>query len=429
MQTHSPLRRYPSLEMPYILPVREQALVIERILRTRLACILPRLMREEGIDMWLVICNEDNHDPIFNTLIPMDTWAPITQILAFCLNADDSVDCINISLTKLKGIYQDIWSLSNPDDQWACLKKLVKERNPKTIGINESADIWAADGLTSILKQKLVTTLGARYTSRLKSAERLGVRWLETLIDEEIELYERTAAISHTIIAEAYSPAVLTPGVTTTEDLQWYYWQRAVDLGLTYSFTPFFGLQRSEEMKQRYDPADRIIRQGDVLHCDVGVIYLRLYSDHQEMAYVLRGGESQAPQGLTDTLHMGNRLQDILLGEMKPGLSGNEILNAALARAHEEGLSNPRIYTHSIGYFLHEPGPLIGLPWEQKDTDARGNVKLEYNTCFSIELGVTCAIPEWNDQSVRFSIEQDAVFTDHGIYYFDGRQTELHLIG
>jgi Xaa-Pro aminopeptidase len=387
------------------------------------------VMKETGFDMWLVICNEDNHDPIFNTMIPFDTWAPITQMLVFTRKPDGSVERLNVSITGLHGLYEDKWKLNDTEDQWTRLANLIKERAPKKIGINEAETEWAADGLTSTLKQKLVKALGPQYAKRLVSAEKLGIRWLETMVEEELEVYERTAAIAHAIIAECYSPDVITPGVTTTDDVRWHYWQRVNSLGLNISFTPFFGFQRSDEMKKRFDPADRIIRHGDLLHCDVGLIYLRLISDHQEMAYVLRPGETDAPKGMKAGLKMANRLQDILMGEFKQGRSGNEILNKALAKAHREKLSNPKIYTHSIGHFLHEPGPLIGLPWEQKDTGARGEVTLNYNTCFSIELGVRCPLKEWGDQIVAFPLEQDAMYTKQGAQFIDGRQTDFHLIG
>ena len=429
MSTHTPARPAPSAARPTVLPLRRQSEAIENLLRIRLDRLLPRLMKETGFDMWLIVCHEDNHDPVFNTLIPFDTWAPILQMLVFSLRPDGSVERMNISMTDFRGLYEDRWKRTDPEDQWARLKRIVKERDPGKIGIDEAGIIWAADGLTSTLKQRLLKALGARYAGRLASAESLCVRWLESFVEEQLSAYERTVALAHDVIAATYTSAVITPGVTTMDDLRWHYWESVNGLGLACSFTPFFGFQRSEEMKKRFGPEDRVIRHGDLLHCDVGLTYLRLISDHQEMAYVLRPGESDAPRGLKDGLRMANRLQDILVGEMKAGRSGNEILNRALRKARQEKLANPKIYTHSIGHFLHEPGPLIGLPWEQKDCGGRGEVVLNHDTCFSIELGVRCPVPEWNGQAVGFSIEQEAAFTVDGAQFIDGRQTAFHLIG
>ncbi|HOX38142.1 MAG TPA: M24 family metallopeptidase [Candidatus Brocadiia bacterium] len=429
MSTHAPElpRSIPSC--PRILPVREQARVVNDLLRLRLDRLLPQVMQETGFDTWIIVCNEDNHDPVFNAMIPFDTWAPILQIIAFCLNPDGTVDRLNISLTNLKDMYQRKWDLNAADDQWTTLVKILRDRRPKRIGINQSDVIWAADGLTATLKERLVAALGPKLSARMESAEKLCVRWLETFIEEELPVYEQAVRLTHHIIAETFSTSVITPGVTTTTDLRWFFWQSLADRGLTYSFTPFFDVQRSDEMKKRFDPADGVIRQGDLIHCDVGLIYMRFITDLQENAYVLRTGESDAPQGLRDALSQTNRLQDIFMGEFRQGLTGNQILNTALAKAREAGLSNPRIYSHSVGRFLHEPGPLIGLPWEQNDTGARGEVNLDYDTCFTMELGVRHPVQEWGGQLVSMSCEQDIVFRRDGATCLDGRQTRLHLIG
>ena len=64
-----------------IMSVKRQVEITTKILRKRLDKILPIAIREAGIDMWLVICQEDNLDPIYKTMIPMDTWPKVLQIL------------------------------------------------------------------------------------------------------------------------------------------------------------------------------------------------------------------------------------------------------------------------------------------------------------------------------------------------------------
>jgi hypothetical protein len=221
---------------------------------------------------------------------------------------------------------------------------------------------------------------------------------------------------------------VITPGVTTPEDLRWYYWQTTTDLGLPVSFPPFFRKHRSKADIQRWGEQDAVSRPGDLVHCDVGVKYLRLLTDHQEMAYVLKPDETDAPKGFHQGMAQANRLQDIFTNTWEKGLSGNEILSAALALAHDEGLYKPKIYSHSLSFYLHEPGPLMGLPWEQVLCPGRGDVRMNHNTVYTVELSVTCPVPEWDEQEITFALEQDAVFLESGVVYLDGRQTRLHLI-
>jgi len=409
-----------------VLPVREQCRVVGDILARRLDTLLPAVMRETGFDMWLVICNEDNHDPVFRTIMPWDVWAPILQIVVF-FDRGDSVERLNVSITDVGDLMTSAWRLDADEDQWATLRRVVHERNPRRIGINVSPNIWAADGLTASLRDRLVEALGDDVASRLTSAEPLCIRWLETRLPHELALYEQACVIAHEVIAERFSRKTITPGVTTTEDLRWSYWQAVTDLGLPLSFPAFYRVHRSPAARDIYGEGGPI-QPGDLLHCDVGLEYLRLITDHQEMAYVLGSGETEAPEGLRAGIAEANRLQDVFVSCWREGATGNEILADALGRAREAGIAKPKIYSHSLSHYLHEPGPLMGLPWEQENTGARGEVVMHYDTCYTVELSVTCPVSEWDDAEVTFALEQDAAFTRDGTVFVDGRQTQLHLV-
>jgi hypothetical protein len=413
---------------PSVLPVRDQARVVNDILlERRFETLLPRFMRETNIDMWLIVCHEDNHDPVFRTMIPWQAWTPILQIVVL-FDTGSEVERINISRTNMCGLMPPgAWDPLGEVDQWECLRKIVAERAPRCIGINQSDVIWGADGLTAALKEKLFATLGD-HAARCVSAEPLAIRWLETRLPEELVLYEQANHIAHALIARTFSRDVVTPGVTTTDDLEWAYWQMVADLGLVVSFKPFYRLFRSDHARQQWPIEDKVVRPGDMLHCDVGIHYLRLTTDHQELAYVLHPGETEAPEGLRAGLAEGLRLQDIFTGCWEVGLSGNQILSRALSQAHEQGISNPKIYSHSLGHYLHEPGPLMGLPWIQTDIPGRGDVVMRHDTVYTVELSVEQAVPEWGNMPVRFMLEQDAAITAQGVHYIDGRQTAFHLI-
>ncbi len=413
---------------PSVLGVRSQARVVNNLLRRRLHELLPGLMRESGFDMWLIVCWEDNYDPVFKTMVPWDCWAPILQILVFFDEGEpNEIERLNISLTDLGDLMRSEWSLDVVDDQWSVLRRVIEERNPRRIGINESPVFWAADGLSSALKAKLVETLGEEFSRRLESAEQLAIRWLETRLGSELELYEQACAVAHDLISSTFTRTVVTPGVTTTDDLRWHYWQAATDLGLPVSFPPFFRIHRSPENRELWG-GDDVVHAGDMVHCDVGVKYLRLLTDHQELAYVLRPGESAAPEGLRRGLAEANRLQEIFIGCWAEGATGNEILAVALSKARQRNVSGPKIYSHSLSHYLHEPGPLMGLPWEQSHCPGRGDVAMRYDTCYTVELSVTAPVPEWGGEPVTFALEQDACFSRDGVRFIDGRQTDFHLI-
>jgi len=413
---------------PKVLSMQERCDVVNSILRKRLDTILPMVMRETGFDMWLILCWEDNHDPVFASMLPMDTWTPILQILVFYELPDGTMERINLSRTKMHDLYDMPYTVQKPEQQWPWLREVIEARDPKRIAINQGDVIWAADGLSATLKEKLIETLPEKYVQRLESGEDLCRRWFETLSDQEMELYPHVVSVAHSLLREIYSRRTIVPGVTTTDDLLWAYWQRCADLGLERSFTGRFSIVRSDQAKEMYGAGDNIIRHGDMVGCDVGIKYLRLITDTKEWVYVRREGEVDAPDGLKKLMADGNRLQDIYVGEFVQGRTGNEILQAVLTKARQAGLMNPRVYSHSCGLLLHEPGPLIGHPFEQEFWAGRGEVELNYDSAFVAELSVDGVVPEWGGQTVRFPQEAQVMFTREGVHFIDGRQTEFYLV-
>ncbi|MGB8952104.1 MAG: M24 family metallopeptidase [Candidatus Aminicenantales bacterium] len=410
--------------MPSILTMPERAQVCDDWLKIRLERVLPEIMRRENFDMWVVICREYNEDPVYLTLVPSAAMsARRLSMLVFYDRGQEGVERLTVSRYGIKGFYRSVWEPEKVD-QWQCLARVIRERNPQRIGINESDTFAFGDGLSATLKQKLLQVLGPEYISRLHSAEKLAVGWLEKRTPEELEVYPHIVAIAHQIIAEAFSNTVITPGVTTTTDVVWWMRERIAGLKLQTWFQPSISIQRPKDSAYTESP---VIHKGDLLHCDMGITYLGLNSDTQELAYVLRKGEEDVPPGLKQALAQGNRLQDILLGEFKEKRTGNEILAAALKKAREEGLK-PSIYTHPLGFHGHAAGPTIGL-WDKQDgVPGAGDYPLYFDTGFSIELNVLANVAEWGNKEIQIALEEDVVYTSSGIYFLDGRQTKYYLI-
>ena len=415
--------------LPQVLSARQRDEVITHHLRQRLDTILPLAMREAGLDMWLIICQEDDLDPVFKSMIPMNTWTPILQMLIFYDRGEDGgIERINLSATDTHDLYERPWTGRRFPEQWEILAQIVEKRDPQRIGLNIGETIWAGGGLTYNLHQQILRHLPERYHERLVSAEAACTRWLMTLSETQLQVYPHVLSISRHIIANCYSRACVTPGVTTTDDLEWAYWQQCLDLGFEQAFKPYFRIIRSQADQAIYPLQDKVIRPGDLLHCDVGLRYLRLITDHQIVAYVRRNGEQDAPAGLRNLLVETNRLQQIYLNEFQVGLTGNELLANILSSTRKQGIKSPRIYSHSVGLCLHEPGPLIGLPWEQERCPGRGDVRLQYNTCYTMELSIEDTVPEWGDQSVLLSTEHVVKFTETGCEPMGPVQCTYHLI-
>lgn len=409
-----------------VLTHREQNELVTPWIRARFDRVLPGLMERTGIDMWIIPTREYNEDPVFASMSPLTYFASRRRTILVFFNPGGGkpVERYSIGRFDYDRLYTQV--PSSNDGQYDTLGKLVREKNPAVIGINES-DAWNhADGITANEKRRLLAALGPDFSARVKSAEMLAVGWLETKLPEELEAYRHVMKVAHLVIREAFSNQVITPGKTTTQDVVWWMRQRVAELGLGSWFHPSITIWRKGDKLATVKGG--IIQPGDMLHTDFGIVYLGFSTDTQHNAYVLLPGETDAPQGLKDGLKKGNRLQDLTLLAARPGRTGNQALAEALAQARKEGMI-PSIYCHAIGYHGHAAGTPIGMTDYQEGVPVRGEYSFRSDTWSSIELNVTHSVPEWDNAPVRFALEEDAALKEDGTWdWIDGRQTEFYLI-
>ena len=417
-----------------VLSEREQSRVVDEILHERFTVLLPQLMERTGIDMWVVISREYNEDPVLKTMLP-STWLSARRTTMLVFNYDPKTKTVEKSAIARYNVGEAIkaaWDMQKFPDQWDALMDLISQKNPKKIGLNISKDYGHADGLDHTHHDLFMKKLPAALQSRVVSAEPLAVAWLESRTEREMQVYPQLVKISHDIIAEAFSAKVITPGVTTTDDLVWWFRQKLTSLGLTTWFHPSVAVQRSDSTSFEHlrsfsnRPKDDLIRPGDLLHVDFGITYLRLNTDVQQHAYVLRPGETDAPASIKKAFAYSNRLQDILTAQFKTGRTGNQMLLAALAQAKSEGIV-PSIYTHPLGLHGHAAGPTIGMWDMQQGVPGSGDYPLYPHTAYSIELNSSTFIPEWG-KDIRIMLEEDGFFDGKTFRYIGGRQEKLLLV-
>jgi len=416
-----------------ILSLRQQADIRNAWLKYRLDHVLPALMEREGFDMWLVIAREYNEDPVVMTLLPQPVMSARRRtILVFYRQPDGTVERLTVSRYDIPGFYESVWNPDEEPDQYDALARVITERNPQTIGINISDNFAFADGLSHSQHTYLFALdKNGDLRHKMKSAVRLCVGWLETRTPDEFLAYPSIIEIGHAIIAEAFSSRVITPSITTTDDVVWWMREKMAQFGLQAWFHPTVEIQAHGTPFHAINIKDagrKVILPGDLLHCDMGFYYLGLASDQQQHAYVLKVDETDAPPGLKDALVQGNRLQDILMHTIRVGRTGNDILADTLSHAKAEGIT-PSVYSHPIGYHGHAAGPTIGLWDNQARVIGTGDYEVNDNTAYSIELNIITPVPEWDGQEVRIMLEEDAVLQDGVMRWLHGRQTTFHLIG
>lgn len=417
-----------------ILDQRERAVKINEILKYRFENLLPKLMDQAEIDMWILISREYNEDPVLKTMLPAE-WlnARRRTILVFYRNNDKSyLDKLAVARYNFGENIISAWDKETQPNQWKRLNEIIEERNPKKIGLNFSKHFNIADGLDKTDYEEFIENISEKNRKKIVSAQKLATSWIETRTNKEMEIYEQIVTITKEIINEAFSMNVIQIGKSTTSDLEWWMRQKVTDLGLSTWFQPSVDIQRNSEANENHlrsfsnRPMENIIQKGDLLHCDFGITYLRLNSDCQQMAYILNDDEVDVPLFLKKAFKDANLLQDILTSNFIVGDSGNEILLNSLSKAKEMGL-RPSIYTHPLGSYGHSSGPTIGMWDAQNGVEGTGDYPLNYNTVYAIELNNTSFIKEWN-RDIRIMVEEAGFFGIDGHKYVNGRQKNIKII-
>lgn len=415
-----------------IMSMQERARYIDAMTEKRIQTLLPKLMADTNIDMWILISREYNEDPILKTMLPA-TWlsARRTTILVLA-KAANGVNSYAVAPYKVGSTFEKAWDKQNTENQWDALVDLIDKHQPNTIALNQSEDWAHADGLVATDKQAFLSNLPEKYKGKIVSSEPLAVAWLEQRLPEELEEFKQLVGLAQAIIAEGFSNKTITVGKTTTEDIIWWFRERVAGLKLQTWFHPSVSIQRMNGAKFDHENSftngygSNVVLPGDLLHVDFGLSYLRLNTDTQQHAYILKENETDTPEYLKEALRKANKLQDIFTDNFKAGSTGNQVLKKSRADAIAAGL-NPTIYTHPLGYHGHAAGTTLGMWDSQGGVSGSGDYPLHLNTAYSIELNNAVFVKEWGKE-IRIMLEEDAFFDRSGVWYLHGRQENFHLI-
>lgn len=419
-------------------PLREQASIQQDWALRRVTEVIPMLMREHGVDMWILSMQEYGEDPVFWAIKAPTTFAARRRSIYVFFDRGPGQELERLALGggSQGGVFEAYQS-SRPsprgdqaelvgDEQWRLLRELVEDRDPKVVAVNMDEDWAFADGLGAGEWEALQRALGPTYLSRVKRVPRLAVEFIAHRLPDMMPAYLEREETVHAIISQAFSNAVITPGVTTTEDVQWWLREKVQELGMTTWFHPSVDVQRAGEIPP--SGAGVVIQPGDLLWTDFGTVAMNLHTDTQHLGYVRGPGETEVPAGLRQCMAASNRMQDIVLAEMEVGRTGNEILARARATMEDEGI-NGTIYSHPIGDHGHGAGPLIGRWDAQEGVPVRGEIPLRASTWHSIELQARYAIPEWGGKEASCRQEEEAFVAEDGTrHWVYPRQTKFHLV-
>ena len=388
--------------------LKEQYALKDQCLKERLEIILPQVMEDADVDMWIVASKEYHEDPTFKAMVPAE-YLTARRITMFAFSKDaDGIHRYSLSMPdkSVAKFYESKWQFGK-EDQMVALKRLIEEKDPKRIALNMSKEFAVCDGFSIGLYQMFKESLGEDIMNKMVNDDLLAMKFMEIRTPTELKLMPEVMSVAHDIMERMYTTDVIKPGITTTNDLEWFMKEEVNKLGLSYWFEPTMDLQRKNGDESRYDSC--VIQKGDLLHCDFGIYYMNMCTDTQRLGYVAKDDEETMPQYLLDGMKVGNRFQDIVRENMIPGRTGNEVFEAAMKQAKEEGIQ-AMLYSHPCNMYGHGPGPTIGLFSNQNAIPVKGDVKLSNNTVYALELNVKV-------DDYYYFLEETVALADDGVNF------------
>ena len=387
---------------------KEQYALKDQCLKERLEIILPQVMEDADVDMWIVASKEYHEDPTFKAMVPAE-YLTARRITMFAFSKEaDGIHRYSLSMPdkSVAKFYESKWQFGK-EDQMVALKRLIEEKDPKRIALNMSKEFAVCDGFSIGLYQMFKESLGEDIMNKMVNDDLLAMKFMEIRTPTELKLMPEVMSVAHDIMERMYTTDVIKPGITTTNDLEWFMKEEVNKLGLSYWFEPTMDLQRKNGDESRYDSC--VIQKGDLLHCDFGIYYMNMCTDTQRLGYVAKDDEDTMPQSLLDGMKVGNRFQDIVRENMIVGRTGNEVFEAAMKQAKEEGIQ-AMLYSHPCNMYGHGPGPTIGLFSNQNAIPVKGDVKLSNNTVYALELNVKV-------DDYYYFLEETVALADDGVNF------------
>ena len=423
-----------------IAPMRERVQQMEAFWKQKKAEVLPLIMREQGVDFWIVRNDEagryyNNEGPVYTSLLPAN-YEGMTFPSQHVPPGSQATPRIMVFFDDGNDIeYHEPRDLRE-------LEELMEKLNPERIAISYDNSVRLLDALTA-------------YRGSLVDSWTLGVRWLETMVPAQIDAYRSVQGIANELIAEGFSNAAITPGVTTTDDLNWWFRQRMLELDIEYENHPSIRLQRRPEYIKKYageahefehgavgNGQNVVIRPGDVITIDSDIFMLGLVTDSHQHVYILDDGETEVPASLQTALEIVNALQDEYAKEFIIGRTGKEIVAATdeIERPNrvvesEMAFHPPPMYFRRYllgGYMFSHKTYVAGMtsgPGYYPSSIVSNDHQLHENTLYAYEPHTWVQVDGWGPQGIELGMGQIVVADADGLHYLNrSQQKDWHVV-
>jgi Xaa-Pro aminopeptidase len=400
------------------------------IRKKRIQELLPSAMERADVDVWMVICRENNNDPMAlhiggenaggtSFYVFYESNGKVKSVV-FCSFGEVT------ALTEL-GLHDSIISVSRGQDVFELATNFVKNVDPEKIAINISNSNSTADGLSHSQYQKLANNFGEDWEEKLVSSEELVYEWLSIKLPAEVEIMRKAAEITAQWEVEAYKTIVA--GKTTDAEVADFLNEKIKAYGFEDGWNPEQNPNVNSGPDRGHSHAtNKVIMPGDVIQTDFGIkVYGIWVTDIQRFAYVLKEGDNSAPEDIQRYWDVAKRGHRLVFENMKPGISGYELDKKQREWMKENGsLPVPWSTGHPVGYVAHDVGPSLGGGQEGITPSAAALKPLREGMVFAYD-----GFYAWNIEGGEktISVEEMVVVTEDGAEYLTPPQEELILVG
>ncbi|WND04009.1 M24 family metallopeptidase [Temperatibacter marinus] len=395
----------------------------------RIKTLLPAALKTTGVDAWLVICRENNNDPLADHVGCENAGGTASFLfyhdktgfhsLAFSPSSEST------ALDELD-IHDTVISVDRSKSTMAEAATFIKEKGFKTLAINSSDTNAQADGLSYTQRKTLEGYLGTDFKGRLVSSEQVVYEWLSIKLPAEVEIMRKAAVLTAALQIEAYKHVI--PGKTTDADVAAFLKKRMRELGVTDAWAPDQNPNvNSGPDRGHSHSTNKVIMPGDVIQTDFGIrVHDRWVTDIQRFAYVLQPGETKAPNHIQYAWESGRNGGFAAFKAMKPGVKGIEVDAAQSVMMKKAGSGYvPWSTGHPVGYVAHDTGPNLGGS-RTKSVRPAAHKKLKVGMVFAFD-----GFHSWKRKDGTYktiSVEEMVVIKEKGAEYLIPPQQDIILI-
>ena len=394
----------------------------------RINQLLPNALKNANVDCWMIICRENNNDPIADHIGGENAGGTA----AFLFYNDNTgfhsvVFSPSGEATALDelDIHDKVISVERGKSAVAMAVDFIKEKDFKKIAINSSETNSMADGLSHTQRIELENLLGDKKDLLTSSTEVI-YEWLSVKLPEEVNILKKAAQLTADWQIEAYKKVI--PGKSTDADIAKFLKQKMAEYGVSDGWAPDQNPNVNSGPDRGHSHAtDKIIMPGDVIQIDFGIkVYNRWVSDIQRFAYVLKEGENEAPESIQYYWESGKAGNRAAFNAMKPDVKGIDI-DRAQREVMKKANSEYVMWStgHPVGYVAHDVGPNLGGS-QSSHVRPAAQKHLKEGMTFAFD-----GFHSWKRDDGTYktiSVEEMVVITKNGADYLIKPQEELILI-